>query len=551
MKWFGRPSKSTSQTPAEALKRAAAKSAAVDRQAIHDLLARGEADRAANAAADALNSHPDDPELNTLAGEADLARGDAEAALDSFTLALHYDPSSVRALQGRIRALERLGRADQVPGAWRELLAVVPAHRGALYALALHAERAGAFGEAIDLLERLVSNHPTDADALNMLGLIRARELGEFVAGESLLRRALAAEPASVDAMANLGWVLAESGQSQEGLALLDRVLAAQPGDTELRMMRAVIELKRGNYARGWQDYGARMESKLSVPRPFRFPDWRCDSPAGKRVLVYGEQGLGDQIMFASCLPDLLREAASCVLDCSPRLAPLFQRSFPSVRVFGTAQDDPAPAWLDAVGAVDLQTPIGELPRRYRARAEDFPAHRGYLSPDPVKVALYRQRLAALGSGPKVGLSWRGGTKTSRRDMRSIGLAGLTPLLEGLPAHWVSLQYTSCGEEITAFRKGTGIPVHHWQDAIDNYDDTAALVTALDTVVSVCTAVVHLAGALGRPALVAVPIAAEWRYGAAGEAMPWYPTVRLFRQTHAGEWGDVLARILAALQSRS
>jgi hypothetical protein len=353
-----------------------------------------------------------------------------------------------------------------------------------------------------------------------------------------------------MDAMANFGWVLAESGQTQEGLALLDRVLATQPGDAELRLMRAVIELKHGNYASGWKDYGARMESKLSVPRPFRFPDWRGDSPAGKRVLVYGEQGLGDQIMFASCLPDLLREAATCVLDCAPRLAPLFQRSFPSVRVFGTAQDDPAPAWLDSVGAMDVQIPVGELPRRYRGRAEDFPAHSGYLAPDPVKVALYRQRLAALGPGPKVGLSWRGGTKTSRRDMRSIGLAGLTPLLEGLPAHWVSLQYTSCGDEIATFCERTGIPVHHWQDAIDDYDDTAALVTALDVVVTVCTAVVHLAGALGRPALVVVPIAAEWRYGAAGEAMPWYPTVRLFRQTRAGEWGDVLAQILAALQPR-
>jgi tetratricopeptide (TPR) repeat protein len=551
MKWFGRLRGSTTQAPAAAPQRATAELAAVARRTVQDLLEQGEADGAADAAAAALDAHPDDPELNTFAGEADLARGDAEAALDAFTLALHYDSSSIRALQGRVRALERLGRPDEVPGAWRALLEVVPTHRGALYALALHAERAGAFGAAIDLLERLVSHHPTDADALNMLGLIRARELGDFAVGEGLLRRALAAAPANLDAMANLGWVLAESGQTQEGLALLDRVLAAEPGDAELRLMRAVIELKQGNYARGWQDYGARMESKLSVPRPFRFPDWQGESPAGKRVLVYGEQGLGDQIMFASCLPDLLREAATCVLDCAPRLAPLFQRSFPSVRVFGTAQDDPAPAWLDAVGPVDVQIPIGELPRRYRRCEQDFPAHRGYLDPDPVKVDLYKQRLAALGSGPKVGLSWRGGTKTSRRDMRSIGLAGLTPLLAGFPAHWVSLQYTSCDDEIAAFRERTGIPVHHWQDAIDDYDDTAALVTALDVVVSVCTAVVHLAGALGRPALVVVPIAAEWRYGAAGEAMPWYPTVRLFRQTRTGEWGDVLARILAALQPRS
>jgi tetratricopeptide (TPR) repeat protein len=547
MKWFGRSRMPGPQRAAAAPKPVPAGSAADARETIRDLLARGDAKEAAGAAGRALDTHPDDPELNALAGQAELARGDAEAALDAFILALHYDPANGGALEGRVRALERLGRTAEMPGAWRELLAVAPTHRQALYALARHAEQTGAFGESIALLERLLAHHPSATDALNMLGLVRARELGDFAGGEALLRRALAAEPANADAAANLGWVLAEGGRPDEGLALLDRVLARQPGDAEFRLMRAVIELKRGNYARGWQDYRARLESKLFVPRPFRFPDWRGESLAGRRVLVFGEQGLGDEIMFASCLPDLLREAGSCVLDCAPRLAALFARSFPDARVFGTAQDDPAPAWLDAAAAVDVQVPIGDLPRRYRERREDFPAHHGYLCPDPDKVARYRRRLAALGQGPKIGLSWRGGTKTSRRDLRCIDLSALVPMLERSRAHWVSLQYTPCGTEIAAFRDRTGIAVHHWQEAIDDYDETAALVTAVDAVVSVCTAVVHLAGALGQPALVLVPVAAEWRYGAAGDGMPWYPSVQLFRQTRAGEWSDVLERVVAEL----
>jgi Flp pilus assembly protein TadD len=551
MKWLARLRKSTTQAPVASPKQVPAELATVARQTVLDLIVRGDAESAADAAVRALAVHPDDPELNALAGEADIARGDTEAALDAFILALHYDPASERALQGRVRALERLGRTAEIPGAWRELVAAVPAHRGALYALALHAERSGSFDEAIDLLSRLIGHHPTDADALSMLGMVRARELGDFAGGEALLRRALVVAPGNMDAAANLGWVLAESGRMVEGLDFLDRALTAQPGDAELRLMRAVIELKRGNYGRGWQDYGARLESKLSVPRPVRFTGWQGNSPAGKFVLVCGEQGLGDQIMFASCLPDLLREAGSCAIDCAPRLAPLFARSFPGARVYGAEQDDPSPPWIDAVGEVDLRIPIGDLPQRYRRRSEDFPVHRGYLSPDLEKVARYRQRLSALGPGPKIGLSWRGGTKTSRRDLRSIGLAALAPLVKQLPVRWVSLQYTPCEDEIAIFRERTGIAVHHWQDAIDDYDDTAALVTALDAVVSVCTAVVHLAGALGRPALVMVPVAAEWRYGASGEAMPWYPTVQLFRQTRVGEWSDVLARILAALEPQS
>lgn len=548
MKWrFGRTRAPEPQLIAAKPPSVSAELAAHARAAVRDVLARGDAEVAASAAARALEMHPDDPELNTLAGEADVARGDDEAALDAFVLALHYDPANARALAGRVRALSRLGRTAEIPGAWRELLAAVPTHRQALYALARHAEQIGAFGDAIALLERLLTHHPSASDARNMLGLIRARELGDFSGGEALLRQALAAEPDNADAAANLGWVLAEAGRPVDGLALLDRVLARQAGDAELRLTRAVIELKRGNYARGWQDYRARIESTLFVPRPFRFPDWRGESPAGRRVLVYGEQGLGDQVMFASCLPDLLREAGSCVLDCEPRLAGLFARSFPGTRVFGTVQNDPSPAWLDTIGAMDMQIPVGDLPLRYRGRREDFPAHRGYLSPDLEKVAGYRRRLTALGPDPKIGLSWRGGTRTSRRDLRSIGLSALAPLLERSHAHWISLQYTSCIDEIVAFQERTGIAVHHWQNAIDDYDDTAALVTALDAVVSVCTAVVHLAGALGRPALVMVPVAAEWRYGAAGDGMPWYPSARLFRQVRAGEWSDVLDRIAIEL----
>jgi hypothetical protein len=149
-------------------------------------------------------------------------------------------------------------------------------------------------------------------------------------------------------------------------------------------------------------------------------------------------------------------------------------------------------------------------------------------------------------------LSWRGGTQASRAALRSIGLPSLAPLIRQVAlertVHWISLQYTPCREEIATFREATGFAVHHWQEAIDDYDETAALVGALDAVVTVCTAAVHLAGALARPTIVMVPFAAEWRYGASGEAMPWYPTVRLLRQSRPGRWDDVMSRIPAALE---
>jgi hypothetical protein len=310
--------------------------------------------------------------------------------------------------------------------------------------------------------------------------------------------------------------------------------------------MRAVARLKRADFA-AWDEYEARFASPLATHRPYAFPAWDGSPLREGTLLVYGEQGLGDQIMFASCLPELLARVPDCVVECDPRLGRLFERSFPEARVVTAAQNDPAPAWLAGLGPdrarIRAQVPIGSLPRWFRRSHSAFPRHYGFLRADPARVQAWRKRLAAHGTGPRIGVSWRGGTATSRRALRSLDLEQLAPVLRSVPATWVSLQYTDCRPEITAVEQRHGITVHHWQEAIDDYDETAALVAALDAVVSVCTAVVHLSGALDQRTLVMVPYAAEWRYGAAGGDMPWYPSVRLLRQRAPGDWADLLERV--------
>jgi hypothetical protein len=265
-------------------------------------------------------------------------------------------------------------------------------------------------------------------------------------------------------------------------------------------------------------------------------------------LLVYAEQGIGDEILFASCLPEVVAAARHCVIDCAPKLAALFQRSFPTATVRGGYQTDPVD-WARSLG-VDLQIPAGSLPLHLRREASGFPAHAGYLRADAGKVDRWRDRLRALGPGRTIGLSWRGGTARTRAERRSITLAELAPVL-GLPGfHFVSLQYDQdAAAEVTDFGSKFGRLIHHWPDAIDDFDETAALVTALDGVVSVCTAVVHLAGALGRPAWVMTPRVPEWRYGAQGERMPWYPSVRLVRQVASGDWTPVVDAIRQDLLS--
>jgi ADP-heptose:LPS heptosyltransferase len=223
------------------------------------------------------------------------------------------------------------------------------------------------------------------------------------------------------------------------------------------------------------------------------------------------------------------------------------RRSFPGAHVRGGALEGPVPPWPEALTPIAAQIPAGSLPGLFRNRLEDFPRHSGYLVADPERVAAWRARLAELGSGPVIGVSWRGGSVTSRRDLRSMPLDLLAPVAREVGATLVSLQYTDCADELRQFHATHGVRVHHWQDAIDDYDQTAALVCALDAVVSVCTSIVHLTGALGRPGLVLVPFAAEWRYGDDGDTMPWYPSVRLFRQPRPLDWLPVVEALRGRL----
>jgi len=264
-------------------------------------------------------------------------------------------------------------------------------------------------------------------------------------------------------------------------------------------------------------------------------------------LLVCCEQGLGDEIMFSSVLPEILQEAGHCIIECDERLAPLFSRSFPAATVFSV--DRQVNEWNrviersgDRVPAFDYWTLAGTLPMHRRGSAEKFPKHQGYLGADSARVGHWREKLSELGKGLKVGISWRGGTVLSRADLRSLTLDQLRPLLAVNGVHFVNLQYGDTRGEIEGF------PVHHYPEALDDYDETASLVGALDLVVSVCTAVVHLGGALGRPVWVMAPSVAEWRYGHQDPSMIWYPSVRVFRQASAGKWDTVITQVIRSLQ---
>jgi hypothetical protein len=304
----------------------------------------------------------------------------------------------------------------------------------------------------------------------------------------------------------------------------------------------------RRDFRQGWPDYEARKNGADAVPgMRFELPQWQGQALGNAALLVYGEQGLGDELMFASCLPDLLAESNRVVLYCAPRLEPLFRRSFPQAHVTSGPQLGDPDRIAGSPWRAQWKVGIGSLPLRFRSRQEAFSPRAPYLHADPQRVASWRARLAQLGAGLKVGISWRGGTLRTRREVRSIALEHLAPVL-GVPgAKFVSLQYADDGSEVSRLRDERGLSLACFPEIDDDYEQLVGLVGAVDLTISVCTAVVHLAGALGKQVWALVPAVPEWRYMEDGDAMLWYPHVILRRQQHPEDWTSVVQDTSIAL----
>ncbi len=346
------------------------------------------------------------------------------------------------------------------------------------------------------------------------------------------------------------GSVFQELGKLEDAFGEYERALALQPDHAPARFHRALVRLLVQDFERGWPDYELRRTGTDGASIPAIVPPWDGAPLAGRTILLRMEQGLGDEIMFASIVPDVLRMAGHCIIECDARLRGLFSRSFPAATVFGALPDRSLPLRI-ARQEISCEIAIGSLPLHLRRSAAAFPRAEPYLSADPVRVAHWRERLALLGPGPKIGISWTGGVRKTRRALRSIALPDWLPVLSMPGARFVSLQYTpEASSEVADLEARHGIRVAHWPEAIDDYGETAALVCALDLVVSVCTSVVHLAGALGRPVWVMAPYSPEWRYGFAGETMPWYSSVRLFRAPAYGEMRRAVEALGQALRQR-
>jgi tetratricopeptide (TPR) repeat protein len=421
---------------------------------------------------------------------------------------------------------------------------VTPADRAALLDEGGKLQLAGRYDDALALADAALKRDPECGEAW----LVRGDALANSGRHEQALEayaRSAESEATAPDASLRIGKMRRVLGDRDGALTAFDMAEALSADPAPAAYERGILRLERGEFADGWKDYEARWRSSRFagswgfVPRAM-VPHLKLaptrESLTGKRVLLMGEQGPGDQIMFASMLPDLAATASRVLCVCEPRLLRLLRMSFPDVEFaapqgLSVSDDD-----------FDAMVAMGSLGSAFRRAPEDFPGAL-YLTPSDTARAVWGQRLGERTARLRIGVSWRGGVAQTGRHMRSTALADLAPLASD-DVELVSLQYGDVDDEIAA----AGLPVRAFPHAdTDDFDDLAGLIANLDAVVSVQNTTVHLAGALGKTCLALLPKVSEWRYTRQGEAMPWYGSVRLLRQGEAGGWAGVIGRAAEAL----
>lgn len=500
---------------------------------------------------------------------------------DQDAEALHHARKAWETLSGNADCASHLGFLYLKQGQYQQAYLVLqeaarlaPGSAVVLNNLGLACRHRGTPHKAVRYFSRAVELAPDFALArINLAACcLESDRIGEAV---DHARQAVASAPENPLFRLNLAAILADSGQIDEAWQIA-RQLLADAGETEsiLRLLQSLamktgdwqaagqylerlcthypspenhynlgeFQLLHQQWQPGWQNYEKRLQmAGFPARRSKRIPVWQGEPLAGKRLYVQNEQGIGDQIMFYTCLPDLLARQASVTLECDQRLQSLLHAAFPGCTLIPHDQKILLPA---PEQGFDHIVSLGSLPRWLRNSQDAF-ARTAFplFQASPEKISQYRNSTPA--TLRRIGLCWKGGLAQTGRQRRSLSVDGLAPLPDLPGVHLISLQHDETAEETATL---THFPhVTPFSSRLHDFDEFAACLSSCDAIVTVCCSVAHFAGALALPAFVLTPKGTSWRYGADGTTMPWYPSVRLFR-CQDETWAETLEAVCAALQ---
>lgn len=534
------------------------------------LLAQGRGDEALAAFERAIELGAAAPEIHCRRGNALAQLGRHAEALASFDRALAARPDYPEAQYNRGAALQRLGRYDEAIACYDAVLRALPRHPFALNNRGTALQALGRHEDALACYDMALAARPDYADALNNRGsaLLRLErfadalasyeraaalgaetaetlvnrgnalhELGRHAEALVLYERSLAQRPDHAATHNNRGAALQALGRYDDALSSYARALALAPDYAEAHYNDALCRILVGDYERGWEALEWRWRTPALAPfhRKFGQPLWLGDDDVtGKTILLHAEFGYGDTLQFCRYAEALERRGARVVMEAPAPLAVLLAslRGVAAVVVAG----EPLPPF-------DLHCPVMSLPHAFRTTQATIPDSVPYLAPPPDRVTRWAVRLGPP-DGPRVGIAWAGNPAQANDRNRSLRFDQLGPLLlTGI--RWVSLQKDVRSGDRAAL---AAMPqLARFEDELRDFADTAALIGQLDLVVTVDTSVAHLAGALGKQTWVMLSKPTDWHYPLTGDASPWYPTMRLFRQPRPGDWASVVGRIATEL----
>jgi tetratricopeptide (TPR) repeat protein/ADP-heptose:LPS heptosyltransferase len=406
----------------------------------------------------------------------------------------------------------------------------------------LHVEK-GEPSEAVVLLKHAVRLKPDFFDAHNNLGLALA-DLGRAEEALAAYNEALRLQQASPEVFNNCGTALVSMGRTEEGLACLTQSLRLKPNYPEARWHQALTWLQQGDMERGWPEYEWRWKRRRARPRRFEQPLWDGSSLNGKTILLWCEQGLGDNLQFIRYAGSVKARSGRVLVECPEKLASLFATC--------DGVDQVVPERMD-LPSFDVQMPLLSLPGIFKTTPHTVPCEVPYFRADPERVERWRQLLASGGEGiapaalgkRKIGIVWQGNPKHRWDRHRSFALEHFNGLARRDDVQLYSLQKGASQERIDAFARRFGLI--DLGNRFQDFADTAAAIRNLDLVITCDSAPAHLAGALGIPVWTALATMSDWRWLLQRDDSPWYPTMRLFRQRRLGDWSEVFDRIESAI----
>lgn len=507
----------------------------------------GNLDRSAEAYGLALQRNPRRADLHSdlVAVLRDLGRLDE--AMEHCRQAVELEPACVSAWVNGSTVLAQLGRHEEAEDYTRQAIRHDPRCAQAWGNLSHHLLAGGRTEESVDAARQAVSLAPEDPSLLTKLG-VALRIAGQPEEALEVLRRAAQLQPNQAEAYLNVGNALKDLRRLAEARETYRKCIRLNPETPEAKFTLGLCYLQAENYREGWQYYEDRWGGPNGASiRPFHHPRWD-GQPVDGSVLIWGEQGIGDQIMFAGFFADL-HSNGRYVIECEPRLVPVLERSFPHLEVI-PLQKPPADRLLQP--DIRAQLPMGSLPGLLDFPKDSTQGRVGYLQAHAEQAAALRQRYLGDSTDRLVGISWYSGN-LREGPRRSVKLQRWGPMLSVPGIRFVNLQYGPCGKALRSATLAHGVDILDDEtiNPLEDLDGFAAQVAAMDLVISIDNSTVHMAGALGTPCWVLLPFSADWRWGLDSERTCWYRSLRLWRQESPGNWADLMPRVGQELRAWS